>query len=235
MEAEERIVGGDAGSIENSNYQVSIRENNDHICGGAILNHNTILTAAHCTDGVRPGILSVSNGATIANNGIIHKVEKIIQHPKFDDGTMENDISLLKIKPPIKYTNSSRPIKLGTKRLKPGTNVKITGWGKQSENEKKSDLGSKPLRYVIVQVVNQTKCSDDYKKIAPKIYDGNMCASAPGKDSCQGDSGGPLVSGIGDARRLVGVVSFGFGCAHKKYPGVYTFVPSFLDFIRKNM
>jgi len=53
------------------------------------------------------------------------------------------------------------------------------------------------------------------------LSDDMLCAGAAGKGSCQGDSGGPLTVKEGDQHSLVGVVSWGAGCAEDNFAGVY--------------
>jgi len=52
-----------------------------------------------------------------------------------------------------------------------------------------------------------------------------------GKDSCQGDSGGPLICN----GQLCGIVSFGENCALPDFPGVYTKVSAYSDWIKTNL
>lgn len=79
-----------------------------------------------------------------------------------------------------------------------------------------------------VNIVSQEACARAYLRIA-SITKGMLCANAsnPARDACQGDSGGPLVA----KQQLVGIVSWGEGCADSTYPGVYTRVSEYHDWI----
>lgn len=86
------------------------------------------------------------------------------------------------------------------------------------------------LRAAVVPIANQDYCNKQYKgKITPRM----ICAGYEegGKDSCQGDSGGPLICSNNQNVQLIGVVSFGSGCAKPKYPGVYARVTSAREWI----
>ena len=75
------------------------------------------------------------------------------------------------------------------------------------------------LQAAALTVQPNSACDDAYGGVDATLQ---ICASAPGRDSCQGDSGGPLVAGVVEGTpRLVGVTSFGFGCALPAFPGVY--------------
>ena len=92
---------------------------------------------------------------------------------------------------------------------------------------------------VWLPVVGLEDCDRLYRTKRVSIGDGQLCAGGiEGKDSCVGDSGGPLMStGISprDGRTryfMAGVVSFGPElCGIKDWPGVYTRVSQYTDWI----
>jgi len=87
-------------------------------------------------------------------------------------------------------------------------------------------------------VLENSACARSYSSDKSYTITGNMlCAGLErgGKDTCQGDSGGPLmIRNSENVVTLAGVVSFGKGCALAGYPGVYTRVSEYLDWIREN-
>ncbi|XP_055918593.1 ovochymase-1-like [Eupeodes corollae] len=233
-----RIVGGVPVSINEFPHQVSLRANGKHLCGATIISNNTILTAAHCTIRFEAQNLTITHGSTRANNGTIHQVKEIIlTNPPYNKTTLENDISILKITPPIIFSNKSQAIKLSTDtgHLVEGSEVVISGWGKQNETEPTNlDFGARSLKAVTLKISNFDKCKEIYSTEFDVNIDGRMiCAAARGRDSCKGDSGGPLIDK--KTRQLVAILSFGNGCARENYPGVYTRVLNHLDFIKSNI
>ena len=112
-----------------------------------------------------------------------------------------------------------------------GAHLTVAGWGTTTEGGQPSDV---PLR-VRVPIVTNAQCNDAYG--TGSIAAGMVCAGFPDgqRDSCQGDSGGPLFGVDSNGQYvLVGVVSWGFGCARPGYPGVYTRVSAYKIWICAN-
>ena len=113
--------------------------------------------------------------------------------------------------------------------VKVGDQVRVSGWGYLEEGS--YSLPSE-LRRVDIAVVSRKECNELYSKANAEVTDNMICGgdvANGGKDSCQGDSGGPVVDVKNN--QVVGIVSWGYGCARKGYPGVYTRVGNFIDWI----
>jgi trypsin len=92
---------------------------------------------------------------------------------------------------------------------------------------------SEQLRHVQIWTVNQEVCSSRYAVILRTITDNMLCSGyldVGGRDQCQGDSGGPLYHN----RVVVGVCSWGYGCASARFPGVNARVSRFASWIVAN-
>ena len=112
----------------------------------------------------------------------------------------------------------------------------ILGWGAINNDHRYPDR----LMSVQVPIWSYRKCFQDYQnyangKFKGRMFEGNICAGAPGKDSCQGDSGGPLVCNYNGKAILVGLVSWGWVCGHPSLPGVYTHIFYYKNWILNNL
>lgn len=117
-----------------------------------------------------------------------------------------------------------------------GMSALVAGWG--SFNFQDRDKPSDILQEVRVNTMSNQQCNNSkWGTITDetKILDSMICAESPGKDACPGDSGGPLVVTDEDGEyRLIGVISAGLECAKPGWPGIYTRVTAFLDWISEN-
>ncbi|KAF0310148.1 Mite allergen Der f 3 [Amphibalanus amphitrite] len=99
------------------------------------------------------------------------------------------------------------------------------------------------LQTVTVHTISNRRCARLLDPLGPNIRKHMICAGAEdlgggGRDTCQGDSGGPLSVRTWyrpSRHSLIGITSFGIGCARPNRPGVYTRVYSFSDWLIDNM
>lgn len=243
-----KIVGGVVIGIEDAPYQISLQDRNFHICGGSIISDNFVLTAGHCTDGNIAKNLQIRAGSEkYRSGGVIIQVKKIIQHEDFDYNTIDFDFSLLLLDEKFEFSETIQPIALPKQDepVEDGTMSLVSGWGNTQNSLESREM----LRAAYVPSVNQEECQEAYLLFGG-VTDRMICAGYKkgGRDACQGyfktyskvfnfqtyfrssgDSGGPLVA----ENKLIGVVSWGYGCAIPEFPGVYSRVASVRTWIQE--
>jgi len=211
------------------------------LCGGTIVNKKYIITAAHCTEyqgstitnvNVAIGEQNICDGLTNEGGSFI-SAKRVINHP--DYGNHDNDIALLELSKEITFTDRIKPACLPTSEIKDysGWASTISGWGgtiAYAPGNRPHQPQQCELKESFIQVLSPTdeKCSSYLKTTTSKS---KLCAWAKGTDTCQGDSGGPLTVAENGKFVLIGVVSYGSGCAHTT-PGVYARVQGFLPWIK---
>ncbi|XP_031435408.1 transmembrane protease serine 3, partial [Clupea harengus] len=219
-----RIVGGNASGAGQFPWQVSLHFHSEHLCGGSIITHTWILTAAHCVYGFAyPSLWAVHAGLIDqpVNGAQSVAVEKIVYHSRYRPKGLDYDIALMKLANPLTFNGLVEPICLPGfgEEFQEGRMCWISGWG-SVEYEGEPSVSLQAAR---VPIISSKVCSQ------PGVYPGfispgMVCAGylEGGTDSCQGDSGGPLACDVNSLWKLVGVVSWGEGCAERNKPGVYT-------------
>lgn len=241
-ESNDRIIGGGPVNIESAPFTAQLfygpNESNAR-CGASIIGPKHLLTAAHCFEALPDpdNAIKVRVGSNLWNEGGREfRIKKHTIHPKrnADPRALNYDFAVIELDKEIEFDNSTQPIELATldMKLKDGAMMDTYGWGLLTDNE---SLHPKELQKVSVPLYSHQKCKQDLAKHrgAPKITKDMICAGYEegGKDACGNDSGGPLVH----KNILVGVVSWGNGCAQSRSPGIYARVAIAEDWIRETM
>ncbi|XP_055371669.1 transmembrane protease serine 9-like [Condylostylus longicornis] len=236
---ETRIVGGQDAGVNEFPWMARLSYFNRFYCGGTLINDRYVLTAAHCVKGFMWFMIKVTFGEHNRCNDTVRPETRFVLRAisqKFSFTNFDNDIALLRLNDRVPITDFIRPICLPakTKNRYVGTKGVVTGWGTLKEDGKPSCI----LQEVEVPVLANDICAKETNYTQKMITDNMMCAGYPGvgqRDSCQGDSGGPMVAQRSDKRyEQIGIVSWGNGCARPHYPGVYTRVTNYLDWIEQN-
>ncbi|CAL1570483.1 unnamed protein product [Knipowitschia caucasica] len=232
VDSRERIVGGTDADIEDWPWQVSLQQGGQHTCGGALVTPRWVVTAAHCFTGNIKQLSrwKVVSGHTYMGSMAASTVDRIIINGEYDEARNDYDIALMRLYSPISVGDSRRPVCLPPKALglTDGATMAVTGWGYLEENGKVSSR----LQQATIPLISRTKCSKS-TVYGSAITERMLCAGLleGGVDACQGDSGGPLVHLSSSKHYLVGVVSWGVGCARRGKPGVYCNVEEMMNWI----
>ncbi|XP_030376015.1 chymotrypsin-2 [Scaptodrosophila lebanonensis] len=228
-EPQGRIVGGNVVAEGETPWIVSIQNRYGyHICGGAIIDKQWILTAGSCVAGLRSTSLFVNTGTinwqNLTSPGYF--VDQIHLHCNFDRPLYHNDIALLRLSGEgIEFNDQTDKIAVAEiDELEEGENLRFVGWGSQSSGSSLQDyLYKAEGTYLPYEECRSALGNTDDVDL------GHVCVQLQvGKGTCNGDTGGPLLNSKGE---LVGVSNWGVPCGLGA-PDVYARAAFYNDWIR---
>ncbi|XP_076296324.1 proclotting enzyme isoform X1 [Lasioglossum baleicum] len=244
-----RVVGGEEALPGRWPWMAAIylhgAKRTEFWCGGSLIGPRHILTAAHCMRDQRqrpfaPRQFTVRLGDIDLERDDepsapeTYTVKQIHAHPKFSRVGFYNDIAVLELTRPVRKSPYVIPICLPQSRYRnerfAGARPTVVGWGTTYYGGKESTV----QRQAVLPVWRNEDCNSAYFQ---PITSNFLCAgySQGGKDACQGDSGGPLMLRADGRWIQIGIVSFGNKCGEPGYPGVYTRVTEYTDWIKSNI
>ncbi|KAJ8721367.1 hypothetical protein PYW07_002142 [Mythimna separata] len=254
----DRIYGGQLTELDEFPWMALLGYKNrtgtiTYQCGGTLINRRYILTAAHCITGAivpKYGHIATARlgeydtrtdvdcvGSECADRPQEIPVASAYPHPGYSDNNRnkKDDIGIVRLAARAEYTYYVQPICLvdNRDRLETGDDVYVAGWGK-TQFERKSPIKMK-LR---LSIFDKDACISKYRPVGALLGENQFCAGGVFlEDTCRGDSGGPLMKrrpeGVWES---VGVVSFGpTPCGSDGWPGVYTSVARYVDWIKNTL
>ncbi|XP_058047712.1 acrosin-like [Ahaetulla prasina] len=244
-----RIVGG-VDSLPGTwpwavSFQFPTREGFRHFCAGSLINSRWVISTAKCFliqrylkveyFRIQIGATQRSKPGPDAQNRVI---KRLVDHKQYNQDKHLNNIALVELDKPVICNDYVQPACLpeGDLVIDSLTHCYICGWG--ITINWKSAPYSDILQEAEVSLVARDACNSS-EQYSTLIRQEHLCAVSedPTKGSCRGDGGGPLMCRESHTERywLIGLNSWGKGCASGKVPGVFTSTQFFLTWIKDIM
>lgn len=257
--AETNIVNGRPPVASEFTFLAAVEvDGNDgrtYSCGGAFLSPTQVVTAAHClfdSKGAPVKAVRAAPAKALERPASLVNARIWTPHEDYSPDRYGDDIALITLSRPVAGVKTVRIPTSGEwqELVRPGAPASSAGWGTTSSG------GKVPRKFLVADltVIPNSVCGDanETYRVGSVTFEGlgegfnsatMLCAGGATSsglpiDTCQGDSGGPLVAGTGESQRLVGIVSWGIGCAGMKgnkpgplTPGVYTRLATYLPWL----
>eukprot|EP00534_Pseudo-nitzschia_fraudulenta_P010726 CAMPEP_0201215616 /NCGR_PEP_ID=MMETSP0851-20130426/189068_1 /ASSEMBLY_ACC=CAM_ASM_000631 /TAXON_ID=183588 /ORGANISM="Pseudo-nitzschia fraudulenta, Strain WWA7" /LENGTH=550 /DNA_ID=CAMNT_0047505113 /DNA_START=3213 /DNA_END=4865 /DNA_ORIENTATION=+ len=231
-----RIIGGEQVNSGEFPYFVEMGG-----CGGALIAPDVVLFAAHCEEWKDKQLsIGAYKARTLEGGAQERFCDTWLADPKYGEGDSEinNDFALCKLNSPVITDGFGVKLELNEAASVPAPGEEVITMGLGVTVEGIFDSRPRFVHDLTIEAISNSDCNQDFAYNGA-VKDSMLCAGKfdGTKDTCQGDSGGPLVK---RTRRddgtivdiHVGVVSWGAGCAHKNYPGVYARTSARSDWIK---
>ncbi|XP_057344358.1 putative serine protease 45 [Manis pentadactyla] len=228
-------------------WVVSLQVEDEHMCGGALIDPSWVVTATHCIQGTDMYTTSKSTSKLKPTDGmkaLVIPVKDIIMHPKYWGRTFTmGDVALLQLHTPAVLSKYVQPICLPepSYTLKVGTQCWVTGWGQEKQRFSVNSTLTPELQEAEVFIMDSKRCDRIHHKksiiphTVPLVLRYTICDTSYGENLCAGDSGGPLACEVEGKWILAGVLSLEKACTKVPDPGVYACVTKYSKWIKKQI